>query len=77
MVKETEEFFKELGLKKEDIAQQLYQSSISSVHWQAIQKEIDELDAKHKRERDNLPNPEGVKKKQKERNIPPNWIFVK
>lgn len=49
----------------------------SDEEWETLQEEKAKLDQLLKREVDNIVSPQDKANKQKERNIPPTWLFVR
>lgn len=45
--------------------------------WQKLDEERKKLDLQLRREIDNIVNPQDKERKQKERNVSPNWLFVR
>jgi len=51
--------------------------NFSEEEWQKLDEERKKLDLQLRREIDNVSNPKEKEKRQKERNVSPNWLFVR
>lgn len=74
----VDELMEQLDVTPEQIS--TYVSDPANFHpeeWETLQKETKKLDEKLILEQASITNPLSTKKKMAERNIPPNWLFVR
>lgn len=55
----------------------LNKDNFSEEEWNKLDEERKKLDLQLRREIDNIVSPQDKEKKQKERNVSPNWLFVR
>ena len=71
-------FFKEWDVTEETIARfNQIKEQFTQDAWDTLNKERERLEAKAKKELDQVRDPLEMAKRYRERNIPPQWLFVR